>query len=221
MRFERDAIIEGLAALDRKDPQRRLFGSQVHEYRLNPPLRAAVIQAFEKKRLISLPEDYGYFIGAVGNGGAGPYYGLFPFGDHDNGDDSCKWEDGYLIGDLAQPFPHTQDWNLPKSFWAEPEPDGHRSEEEEHLRIEAWYTQLEEQYWNPRIMNGAIPICHLGCALRHWLVVTGPQKGFVWSDDRADYEGIHPLRDSRGEQLTFAEWYLSWLRDPVKAMKRQ
>ena len=48
--------------------------------------------------------------------------------------------------------------------------------------MEAWDRELEAHYWDPAIMNGAIPICHKGCALRQWLVIHGEQRGFVWDD---------------------------------------
>jgi hypothetical protein len=112
MPLDKTAILETLQALDRRDPQRRIFGSVVHQYRLNPPVPVTVLEAFEKKHGISFPEDYKQFITAIGNGGAGPFYGLFPFGEHDNCDGLCKWEDGFLMGNVAEPFRHTEAWNL-------------------------------------------------------------------------------------------------------------
>ena len=55
-------------------------------------------------------------------------------------------------------------------------------------------------YWNATQVNGAIPICHLGCCLRQWLVVTGPEAGNVWDDVRADYAGFKPVQ-SKGERV--------------------
>jgi hypothetical protein len=60
-------------------------------------------------------------------------------------------------------------------------------------------------------MDGALPICERGCGLLQWLVVNGPQKGFVWDDNLADDAGIEPHCDSSGRPLTFSEWYLAWL----------
>ena len=61
------------------------------------------------------------------------------------------------------------------------------------MLVEAWDRVEEAQYWNPAIMDGAIPICHKGCALRQWLVIHGDQRGFVWDDNRVDNTGIAPF----------------------------
>jgi len=83
----------------------------------------------------------------------------------------------------SRPFPHVIAWNLPESFWEqEPDPPPGLPVDEEDMLWEAGDEELEKHYWNPAIMNGAIPICHRGCALRQWLVVNGEQKGYVWND---------------------------------------
>jgi HEAT repeat protein len=54
------------------------FGSEKHQFRLNPPLTEAELQAFEAQHEVRLPADYRTFLQYAGNGGAGPYYGLYP-----------------------------------------------------------------------------------------------------------------------------------------------
>ena len=58
--------------------------------------------------------------------------------------------------------------------------------------------EFEETYWSSELINGAIPICHQGCALHIWLVVTGPHAGKLWDDRRKEYEGIRPLELADG-----------------------
>jgi hypothetical protein len=53
------------------------FGSEKHRFKLNPPLAEATIAAVEKQHTVQLPNDYRLFLAAAGNGGAGPYYGIF------------------------------------------------------------------------------------------------------------------------------------------------
>ncbi len=221
MSLDKTEILKRLSELDRKDPRRQLFGADVHQYRLHPPVPRSQIDAFEAKHNITLPADYRYFITEVGNGGAGPYYGLFKFGEQDTSLGFCSWEEGDLVGDLAAEFPHEKAWNLPDSFWHKmPDPGPDISVEEEDRLMAAWDKELAEHYCNPRIMNGAIPICHIGCALRQWLVINGPQKGFIWGDERADNGGVFPLRDLPGQLVTFADWYMAWLANPKRAMNQ-
>jgi hypothetical protein len=108
------------------------------------------------------------------------------------------------------------DWNLPAPFWqTQPDLLADIDSEEEDRLMAVCDTELEEHYWKPAIMNGAIPICHLGCAFRQWLVINGDQAGFVWNDFRADNRGISPVRDEGGHDMTFRHWYMAWLTDAL------
>jgi hypothetical protein len=87
-----------------------------------------------------------------------------------------------------------------------------RRDEEEQRIYEEWSTALEAAYQkNLHIRNGAIPISTLGCGQVMWLVVNGPQKGYVWNDSIADNDGVFPMCDPSGRQLTFRDWFLSEL----------
>jgi SMI1 / KNR4 family (SUKH-1) len=212
--FDKSTVIQRLADLDRRDPRRKVFGANGHGYKLRPTVPLSVIEAFEERHGISLPADYRSFITEIGDGGAGPSYGLLPFGKDD---DDRNWETGGLVGDLSKPFTHTGAWNLPESFWdGEPETTPDTPLEDEDTLWEAWDRELDAHYWNPAIMNGAIPICHRGCALRQWLVINGDQKGIVWNDDRADNAGIAPVLGKSGNPLTFTEWYMGWLNGSLQ-----
>ncbi len=81
---------------DVSDPLRWRFGARAHRYRLHRPLAVATLEAFERERRVSLPADYKSFLSSVGNGGAGPYYGLLPF------------EQALGAGDVGKPFPLTE-----------------------------------------------------------------------------------------------------------------
>ncbi|MGE5194321.1 MAG: SMI1/KNR4 family protein [Deltaproteobacteria bacterium] len=217
MNLDKQVILDMLKRLRRRDRTRRLFGAAEHDYRLNPPVSVSVVEKFERTHGIVLPEDYRYFITEIGNGGAGPYYGLFPFELHDGSLSLPECDGGDLIGDVSKPFPHAKGWNLPRSFWDQEPEIPHGTLAEEDRMVAEWDQVEQEHYWNPSIMNGAIPICHLGCALRQWLVVSGDQRGFIWSDYRADRRGIFPLQARSGRPMSFSDWYLSWLNESLRA----
>jgi hypothetical protein len=206
-----------LKELDLKDSSRKIFGSKLHDYKLQPPLNEKIISTFEVQNEITFPLDYKFFISEIGNGGAGPKYGLFPFQMHHSGHDLVVWKENYSIGDLTKPFLHKDSWNLPTEFWEkEPNPSPDTSPEDEDEMNEVWEKELIENYWRLDLINGTIPICDLGCASENLLVVNGQQKSFVWVDERADYKGLSPLKNKNGEPVTFSDWYLSWLRRSLK-----
>ena len=181
---------------------------------MNPPLDEATVAAFESSHGICLPEDYRGFLLYVGNGGAGPAHGVFKLGEMDDAHDHKPWKagDGF-VGDLSKPFPHTTPWN---DLAGKPEMDEGVELDEAQVdvfmaRLDAWE---EQRYWHSRHVNGAIPICHMGCALRQWLVVTGPEAGHVWNDYRVDENGLTPV-EIDGGRASFLSWYRAWLDDAL------
>lgn len=67
-----------------KDAERFRFGADSHNYQLEPPASEATIVDFEERLGISLPEGYRDFLLWMGNGGAGPFYGLYSLGEADS-----------------------------------------------------------------------------------------------------------------------------------------
>ena len=68
-----------------KDPDLSRFGAYEHKYQLNPPASAEAVAAFEARFHVSLPEGYRSFLLWMGNGGAGPFYGLYRLGEAEPG----------------------------------------------------------------------------------------------------------------------------------------
>ena len=203
MRPDRSSIPRRLAELARRRPA--IFGALGHALALNPVASEADLARFEEEHAVVLPDDYRWFLASVGNGGAGPYYGLNPLGMMDGMRGEPEPWSGDVVGELARPFPHSEAWN---DLTGLPDESGIEEDEE---RYEAELNRFEERYWGAERIEGALPICHLGCALRILLVVTGPERGRVWLDKRADYEGLSPLASADGGRLTFLEWYDEWL----------
>jgi hypothetical protein len=65
-----------LLQLRKKDKKLRVFGSEAHTYHLGLILSEDMLKRFESAHGIRLPPDYRRFLAEVGNGGAGPCYGL-------------------------------------------------------------------------------------------------------------------------------------------------
>lgn len=90
-------VAQLLRQLREADRDFRVFGSDSHRYKLGATWTEKQLLHFEQKNRISLPEDYRLFLKEIGNGGAGPYYGLHSL------------EEAAQYGDLSQPFPWTQE----------------------------------------------------------------------------------------------------------------
>src|SRR5215467_2338850 len=107
--FDVPAVLEALARLR---GHASVFGADVHGFQLNHPISESEVASFEQKHCILLPPDYREFIICVGNGGAGPFYGLFQFGFMDDNWDVRQWhEDDGFVGTLSKPFALQDEWN--------------------------------------------------------------------------------------------------------------
>lgn len=68
---------EKLEEAKKADAQLKYFGSKQHKYCLNMPATLNEVKQFEESIGVELPEDYRNFLLYLGNGGAGPFYGLY------------------------------------------------------------------------------------------------------------------------------------------------
>lgn len=181
----------------------RVFGAVLHHFNLNPVLTDDEVAKFEDRYHFRLPNEYRRFLTEVGNGGAGPFYGLFPLGMVDEGIGHIPWERAdWLVGDPAATFPHVDQWN--SEF--DPSVEGASDEE---------WAIAEAANWSPTLVGGAIPICHRGCSLRYWIVVTGPLAGDIWYDARVDWGGLSPVLVD-GRRVSFLSWYRRWLEEAAR-----
>ncbi len=191
--------------LRRRDAGCAVFGSERHRYALNPVKTNAEIANFEKRFGIVLPEGYRLFLTTVGNGGAGPYYGLEPL---ENGLflDLERKRLGELL-DPSKPFPFTEPWNL--AF--DPPAGADR---------QAAYQLFEERYSDAQWVVGLLRICNFGCGISMNLVVNGREYGNIWIDGRCNDSGIYPDRCFKQVGRTdFLTWYELWLDKSLKEVQ--
>ncbi|KAB8145828.1 SMI1/KNR4 family protein [Chloroflexia bacterium SDU3-3] len=198
-------IKQVLPQLQTLDPDYRVFGSQRHRYLLNPVLPEADALAFEQQHGIRLPEGYRRFLTEIGDGGAGPYYGLERLQDSLFLDLDRKIEQAY--GDPSKPFLLTSRWNM--------DYDGDDDDAQA-------YAAFEEEYYQPARVDGLLRICNFGCGVALNLVVNGAEYGNMWVDDRASDGGIYPDPYFEQEGRTqFLDWYLLWLARALSEVDRQ
>lgn len=192
-------------------------------YRMGRCISESDVRRFEKQYAIELPDDYRTFITQVGNGGPGPCDRLQ--GCEATRQDSLKY--------LSKPFPHSRLWNLPRAYF-DNVPDTDDDEKQSWARYEDYLMQ----YWDPAHIQGALPFCDQGCNHCLLLVLNGPERGTVWTDERAENAGVMPIalnldapdqdipgwwiRDcskGRKKRVTFATLYNFWLDRNIRRLR--
>ncbi|WP_327645637.1 SMI1/KNR4 family protein [Micromonospora zamorensis] len=190
------------------------FESSGHGWQLEPPMRAEELAEAEAQLQVELPGEYRSFLLEAGRGGAGPTYGLFPM-RRTNG--RWQWEgDGANLTDLdtlGQPFPHVVAFNPADDLPEPPDEANYPSVDEFNAAEDEYWEQHDAIVFKPEHSIGLLYLCHLGCALREALVISGPARGQMWADDTADGGGFRPLLDDDGTPLDFARWYRRWLNE--------
>lgn len=164
-----DILRAKLATMAELDAERQVFGAENHGWALNAPLCEDEVERFEAEHGVTLPDEYRRFLLRLGNGGAGPYYGLAPLE---------VWDAEALRdsppADLARPFPLAGTW-MPVDAEGEETPA-------------AWPEKA-----NP--FDGCVFLADIGCGYNAFLVVNGNARGAVWEDYTAG-DGAIEQRDA-------------------------
>ncbi|WP_086151252.1 SMI1/KNR4 family protein [Cellulosimicrobium sp. KWT-B] len=202
------AVRERVLALGRSDRRLEVFGAMGHEFRLDEPLTRDDLAEAEAQWGVTLPADYREFLRIVGAGGAGPFYGLVTL---ELDGSNWRWQTRPMevstdVHRLAAPFPGPiEPERLRQALTSEPDQDSFDDEEAFDAAYEAWRATFEGWYYSDDHTVGAVYLAHQGCAYYDWLIVSGPLRGQVWTDNRADDGNLYPSAAS------FTEWYLRWL----------
>lgn len=212
-----------LSELRVRDSGLSLFGAAAHRYALNPVAAPETIATFEKRNQCVLPETYRDFLIHLGNGGAGPSYGVFPLGMMDHLHDLSPWSEDWVKP--SEPFPFTEAYNNDSALrQGAPGESAFPSTSAYEAAYDEWWDehgeQLSMEYWEEHELRGAIPIVHHGCAQRTWLVVAqGVEYGYLWDDLTPDEGGVRPVQSSSHHRYTFGEWYMAWLDKALRCLE--
>jgi hypothetical protein len=179
----REAVITKVAELKRTDKKLKFFGAKTHKYSFNPPLSLEEADLFEKTHQIHLPPEYRFFITQIGNGGAGPYYGVRP------------------LQDFQAHYVH-HEVELPATYLHKPFPAHYWLNEEE--------TRITKEIVQQSVF-GTLSICEEGDGYNHLLIVAGDEKGNIWFDGSVSDQGMIAFSTAEKERFSFFDWYNSWL----------
>jgi hypothetical protein len=199
-----DAIRSKLTQLHERDLDHALFGSNTHGYAFGPCLGEAQICAVEEDVGIRFPESYRHFLQHVGNGGAGPGYGLLALGDSMRdrlrerlaqpfpavfvapvppaAENTVKSNDDDGVGDEPEDLdPLWQDSRSPDVLCEWVRYSGGREPVHSGSSEGAEAEEAQRDAWGH--YPGAIEVAHYGCGIAALLVVSGPERGAIWVDD--------------------------------------
>ena len=197
--FKREEIEKILEQARTVDSKYELFGASTHKYKLNPPIEASFVRIIEEKYGFTLPEDYFHFITEVGDGGAGPDYGIQPFTNFlTEGTDTYSkqyWEE-YRYS-LAKPF-------APRPMALEDIEEYAIVTEEAYEKNPDHYFICEEDLETKFCdTDGYLTLGTHGCQWDFGLIITGEKRGQVF-----DYDNEGGFRFMAGG---FTEFYQKWL----------
>lgn len=171
------------------DKTREAFGARKHQYKLNPVVSIDKIYRFESKYNIKLPEEYVFFLTMVGNGGAGPYYGLYML-------ENTDMHNEYPESISRQAFISNQ---LSKEIWKSTMDELEESDD-------AKYDEIMKQ-----VYGGIMIIGTQGCTYDNLLMVNGSEEGkIVYIDWNLDSK-YGPYFT----HMTFLEWYENYFREII------
>lgn len=197
--FQREEVLAILNEAHRMDENCEMFGASKHQYLLNPPIRKSFVRGVEERYGFRLPEDYFYFITEVGDGGAGPDYGIISFAE--------------LVEQKTDPRAEAYAADYRRSLAKEFTPRPMRADEVDEYAIVAkkYYEENPEQYFvydefdddDLCITNGFFLLGTHGCQWDFGMVISGERRGQIFDMDN---EGAYGF-----VACSFAEFYQNWL----------
>ncbi len=148
--LENKALLNQLKALDKTF---QLFGAASHRYKLNPTCTASEVADVEKRLGIKLPADLKAFYTFMGNGVAGPHFGI------------------RQLNDLPTYFePHLPYQGIQyylDNSWKEDEDEEDPLDSNGHFEIEK------------DLLNGLIPVIEEGCGHQTCIVTSGSMRNSI------------------------------------------
>ncbi len=189
-KYTRAYIYELLEKAKKVDSEYKVFGSDKHKYQLNPPVSPDEVLKLEADFNIKLPNEYVYFLTEIGNGGAGPDYGLYSV-EELRRQQYCRQQDNNLNPLI--------DSSLTKEMWNELMEQRETADDDVFDEI--------EQYINA----GVFIIGTQGCTFDNLLMCRGSETGKIVYIDW-NLESDYPPFLTK---MSFWEWYTGFFEDII------
>lgn len=170
------------------DMEYKAFGTEVHLHILRPVLPLEELETWEEQAKLSVPEDYRAYLTQLGNGGAGPAYGLPPFRPPDA---ELLRRPSIYSADQKEAYQNmrrrvihwddTEDWDLYLEYF--PDTPGRLDPDWVEAHREEWIAAMDS-FWDqevedPLLYNGQMFLANEGCTANLYLIFNGTCRGFV------------------------------------------
>lgn len=208
--LSREEISVILNEAQRMDEKCQMFGASRHKYLLNPPIRKSFVRQVEERYGFQLPEDYFHFITEVGDGGAGPDYGISPFSAfmiEGKSPGSEKFREAYRRS-LTEPFtPRPMLINEVEEYAIATR----KAYEQDPGRYFIYEKQDENELCDT---SGFLVLGTHGCQWDFGLIISGEKRGQVFDTDN---EGAYGFVACSFEQ--FYQNWLDWISDKERFLE--
>lgn len=186
-----DRIKNKLNLAMRKDTAFSEFGSSSHQYRVREKLTAKELADWQARNQVTLPEPFAQFLTEVGNGGAGPYYGIYSIEKAA----SYTERQALLAKSVLYPGMTKEEWN----HLTEPLTNDEDIPDEEY-----------DDACN-KVLGGMLCIGTQGCEYDMYLVLEGKHRGRIvyTSGFYPDHPFFFVYEDN------FLDWYERWLDEII------
>ncbi|GAA3410625.1 SMI1/KNR4 family protein [Paenibacillus hodogayensis] len=186
-----DRIQNKLEQAMRKDTAFSVFGASSHQYKVREKLAAKELEDWQAKNQVTLPKLYTQFLTKVGNGGAGPFYGMYSL------EKATSYTGTYALTAkcVLHPGMTKEEWNrlIEPLIKDEDIPD------------------LEYDAVRDRVLGGMLCIGTQGCEYDMYLVLEGEYRGKVVYT--SDFHPDHPFFFVYEEHVL--DWYERWLEEII------
>lgn len=196
------------------------FACWSHAHLFNPVLPLAEAAAWEELAKAALPEDYRTYLTQLGNGGAGPAYGLFPLSLPKDEIAQllrrpCIYSDGQeeKFQDVVQRFVHWEDFDDDWSLYLDYFPDtpSWKDQRWQNEHRKEWGDELDrlidQTIIFPLLHYGQYQITNEGCSGDIFIILNGSHRGYIHCAT-ADCDAGLAFREPR----TFATYKEDYLK---------
>lgn len=184
-------IKDKLKKAAQKDSSLSVFGASSHKYIMRQTATAQEIAKWEEAHGAKLPEDYTRFLMEIGNGGAGPYYGIYSL------DKATSYSEKEALSYPCVLYPKMEKGQC-------------------HCLVEPLISDrdISDEEYNAarsKILGGMLCFGTQGCEYDMYLVLQGPHRGRVVYT--SDFHPDHPFFFVY--ETNFLDWYERWLDELI------